>query len=206
MTQDKDINNEQLILEVAERLFLDKGFAMTSTTEIAKEVGCNQAMVHYYFRTKEKLFQAIFEKKIKKFVAPFLQSFEENVPFEVRIKQLIEGHFDLIKENPKVPFLFFNELLTNPNRLESLKSRIYELPQSILLKMGDSIKAEIEKGTIRPINTIDLLVSIFSLNVTMFLMSPIIRGITEMSEAEYNSFIVNRKKENVLIILRSLKP
>jgi len=64
----QDIPMEQLIVETAERLFLEKGFAMTSTTEIAKEIGCNQALVHYYFRTKAKLFEAIFEKKIKLFI------------------------------------------------------------------------------------------------------------------------------------------
>ena len=48
------------ILETAEKLFLEKGFASTSTTEIAREVGCNQALVHYYFRTKENLFNTIY--------------------------------------------------------------------------------------------------------------------------------------------------
>ena len=52
------------ILETAEKLFLEKGFASTSTTEIAREVGCNQALVHYYFRTKENLFNTIFEQKL----------------------------------------------------------------------------------------------------------------------------------------------
>ena len=51
---------EQAILRAAERLFLDKGFALTSTTEIAREAGCNQALVHYYFRTKENLFSKRF--------------------------------------------------------------------------------------------------------------------------------------------------
>ena len=58
---------ESIILETAERLFLEKGFAMTSTTEIAKEVGCNQALVHYYYRTKENLFNVIFEQKFNGF-------------------------------------------------------------------------------------------------------------------------------------------
>ena len=206
MAQDRDTNNEQSILETAERLFLEKGFAMTSTTEIAKEVGCNQAMVHYYFRTKERLFEAIFEKKIKEFIGPFLQDYNDDIPFEERLKQLIEGHFDLIKENPKIPFLFFNELLTNPSRLESLKNKISELPQSILFKIGKDLQAEIEKGTIRPINTIDLLISILSLNVTIFLITPIIKNIGDVSETEYNKIIENRKRENVLIIMRSLRP
>ena len=202
----KEHNNEQLILETAEKLFLDKGFAMTSTTEIAKEVGCNQAMVNYYYRTKEKLFQAIFEKKIRKFITPFLQDFDTDIPFEERVKRLVESHFDFIKESPKFPFLFFNELLTNPARLDSLKSSIAELPQLVLLRIGKDLQAEIEKGNIRPMNTIDLFVSIMSLNVAIFLMAPILRNIVNMSETEFNKIIENRKQENVLIILRSLKP
>ena len=66
---------EEAILETAERLFLENGYASTSTTQIAKEVGCNQALVHYYFRTKENLFNTIFEKKFKVF---FQQIFDMN--------------------------------------------------------------------------------------------------------------------------------
>ena len=61
---DKNQNIEERILWVAERLFLEKGFSGTSTTEIAKAVGCNQALIHYYFRTKEKLFWDVFTPKM----------------------------------------------------------------------------------------------------------------------------------------------
>ena len=69
MNLPKDISTEQLILEAAEKLFLEKGFAMTSTTEIARVAGCNQALVHYYFRTKENLFQSIFENKFRMLIS-----------------------------------------------------------------------------------------------------------------------------------------
>ena len=62
-----ELSMEQAILETAENMFLNKGFAATSTTQIAREVGCNQALVHYYFRTKENLFNVIFEQKFKLF-------------------------------------------------------------------------------------------------------------------------------------------
>ena len=206
MIQEKNTNTEQMILETAERLFLEKGFAMTSTTEIAREVGCNQAMVHYYFRTKEKLFEHIFEKKMKNFITPFLQADSGNLPFEEQLKNLIEAHFDFIKNNPKIPFLFFNELLTNPKRLESLKNKIADLPQSVIFKLDRDLQAEIEKGTIRPISIIDLLISILSLNVMIFLISPVLKNITNVADKDFNQIIESRRMENVLIILRSLKP
>jgi len=87
MKTGKDSNTEQMILETAERLFLRKGYAMTSTTEIAREVGCNQALVHYYFRTKDRLFEAIFEKKVRLFVSTLLQVTHEEVPFEEKLKR-----------------------------------------------------------------------------------------------------------------------
>ncbi len=206
MKNKKDENTEQKIIDAAERLFLEKGFAMTSTTEIAREVGCNQALVHYYFRTKEKLFEAIFEKKIKMFVKPFLESKDDDKPFEERLKNFIENHYDLLKANPKVPFLFFNELLTNPVRLESVRKKIGDLPKMLLTKIEKDLKSEIKKGTIRPMNTIDLFISILSLNITIFLISPVLKNIINLSDEELNYIIENRKNENVLMILRSLKP
>jgi len=206
MKNKKDENTEQKIIDTAERLFLEKGFAMTSTTEIAREVGCNQALVHYYFRTKEKLFEAIFEKKIKMFVKPFLESKDDDKPFEERLKNFIENHYDLLKANPKVPFLFFNELLTNPVRLESVRKKIGDLPKMLLSKIEKDLKSEIQKGTIRPMNTIDLFISILSLNITIFLISPVLKNIINLSDEELHYIIENRKNENVLMILRSLKP
>ena len=92
---------EEAILEAAERLFLEKGFTSTSTTEIAKAAGCNQALVHYYFRKKDLLFTAIFEKKMRGFVSELLQISEEEIPFEEMSREellkKIDEFYDLIK-------------------------------------------------------------------------------------------------------------
>lgn len=206
MKIERNTDTEQMILETAERLFLEKGFSMTSTTEIAKQVGCNQALVHYYFRTKEKLFEAIFIKKTTMFVSPLLQSYDLSVSFEERLKKLIEAHFDLIRANPNVPFLFFNELLTNPSRVNSLKKQATGIYRMALAKIDTDLNLEIQKGTIRPMRTIDLLLTIFSLNVTLFLGLPILKNAVDFSEEELTTLIENRKRENVIIILRALKP
>ncbi len=202
----KDSNTEQEILETAEELFLEKGFAMTSTVEIAKKVGCNQALVHYYYRTKEKLFDAIFEKKIKMFATPFLHQIDYGVPFEERLSQLIAAHFDLIKENPKIPFLLINEFITNPKRLTRLGEKVIEIPKSLLKQFDSGLKKEIENGNIREIEPLDLLITIISLNVTLFLAAPIFKTVVKYSDKEFNRIIERRKQENVRIIMNSLKP
>ena len=206
MKQNKDNTTEQVILETAENLFLEKGFAMTSTTEIARIVGCNQALVHYYFRTKDRLFDAVFEKNANRFVSAFLDPMEENIPFEEKIRKKAETHYDILKANPKLPFLFFNELYTNPERLSLLKEKIGDLPKSFLFQMDSELKAEIEKGTIRPMTAIDLMLTILSLNLVLFLASPVLKVITGLTETEFQNLVENRKRENITVILKSLRP
>lgn len=206
MDINKDQNTEQAILEVAEKLFLDKGFAMTTTTEIAKAVGCNQALVHYYFRTKEKLFTTIFEHKAKLFISQFIKASEEDIPFMDKLKLKIEAHFDILKENPKLPFLLFNEITTNPERAKSIKGALSYVPKTIFTKLQEELKVEIDNGRIRPISAFDLIYTIVSLNVVLFIAKPIFESVFDFSPQEYSDFIERRKHENVKIIIESLKP
>jgi len=205
MAINNDISLEQQILTAAERLFLEKGFAMTSTTEIAKEVGCNQALVHYYFRTKARLFDAIFEKKLSLVIIPFFSTQPEETELEPLLRQLIESHFEILRSNPKIPILFFNELLTNPARLEHFKSQLAKVQQVLLQKIERAIQTEILRGNILSVNSLDLLISIFSLNVTLFLITPLLQTGLSLSQDEINSLWGRRKQENVRIILNSIR-
>jgi AcrR family transcriptional regulator len=206
MEQKKDHDTERMILDAAERLFLEKGFAMTSTIEIAKEANCNQALVHYYFRSKENLFQSIFEKKIKILVSNFEENSQKELTFEERVTQTIESHFEMVRANPRLPFLIFNELITNPSRLNSLKEKIIELPKAVLILLQNELRKEVEVGRVHPMEITDLILSIISLNVMLFLTSPIWKTITGMSDEDFEALVEHRKKEHVRIILASLKP
>lgn len=206
MKHEKDSTTEQRILEAAEKLFYEKGFAMTHTTDIAKEVGCNQALVHYYFRTKEKLFETFFEGKAKLFMSAFLQAGNDKDSFEEKLKCKIEAHFDILRLNPRLPFLLFNEISTNPKRVETFKVKFGEMPKAVIESIRNELQQEIEKGKIRPVNPTELLLSIISLNAIMFIASPIIKIVTGASDKDYEKMVERRKAENVRIILQSLKP
>ncbi len=206
MNLSKDISTEQLILETAEKLFLEKGFAMTSTTEIARIAGCNQALVHYYFRTKENLFQSIFENKFRMLISTLPIDNQSNKSFEEKLASIVEAHFELIRSNPKLPFLIFNELITNPQRLKSLKEKLGEIPRPMFLQLQLQLQEEINKGRIRQINILDLLLTMLSLNVMIFLGTPIIQNVVQLSDNEINDLYEHRKKENVTIMLNSLRP
>jgi len=198
---------EEAILEVAEKLFLEKGFAMTSTTEIAKEVGCNQALVHYYFRTKDNLFNVIFEQKFKTFFqGVFEMRTMGNLSFQDKLRHIIETHFDLLRKNPKMPALILNELSRRPDQLEVLREKLHSLPEQLFAELEKDLQVEIEQGNIRDISLMDILVSMLSLNIALFILMPVAEKILKINEIQKEFMIMHRRSENVEFILKSLRP
>ena len=197
---------EQAILDAAERLFLKKGFKATSTTQIAQEAGCNQALVHYYFRTKERLFEGIFQQKIKFFVGALLDVGEEDLPFIEKLERRISSHFEAIRTDPRLPLFFLNELSANPDRIDAIRHVVGDLPERAINRLDKELKAEIKKGKIRPVSVRDLLITMVSLNLMAFMGAPMFKLMTGIGDGQYDDFLDQRKKENVRIVLKSLEP
>ena len=206
MSSAKEQTTEQAIMTAATKLFVQKGFAATSTTEIAKEVGCNQAAVHYYYRTKDRLFASILENKFKFFVSKFLEISNENLPFEERLIKKIETHFDLVKENSQIPLFLVSEIGRNPQRIEALKKTFGDFSKDAVAAFKKELDEEMKKGTIRKTDAFELLLTIISLNVSLFLVGPIFNVISGMGDAKFQKLFAKRKKEHVRIILESIKP
>lgn len=206
-----EISNEQpmekLILETAEKIFLEKGYAMTSTTEIAKKVGCNQALVHYYYRTKENLFNVIFEQKFKIFFKEIIDFNDlQNLSFFDKLKFIIESHYDILIKNPKLPALILTELSRQPEQINILREKLRMFPERLFGILNKDMENEILQGRIRRISLIDLLISIVSLNIALFLMMPVAESVLQLTEIQKNELISRRKSENVDFILKSLRP
>jgi AcrR family transcriptional regulator len=200
-------NMEKTILETAEKLFLEKGFALTSTTEIAKAVGCNQALVHYYYRTKENLFNVIFEQRFKYFFQHIfdLNNFNE-LSFIEKLKKMIESHFDMVRANSKIPYLIINEFSRKPDQIKELREKLKFFPEDLFKQLNTELEAEIAAGRIRKITLLDLIFSIVSLNVSLFILMPIATEIFNMDDTQKKMLIEHRRDENVTIIINSLRP
>ena len=198
---------EQSILEVAERLFLEKGFSMTSTTEIAKEVGCNQALVHYYFRTKDNLFNVIFEQKFKLFFqGVFEMKNMGELRFQDKLKHIIESHYDILRKNPKMPALILNELSRRPDQIIILREKLHLLPEQIYAELNKDLEKEIELGNVRNLSLLDIFISMLSLNIALFMMMPVVENVLQLNEVQKEFMLEHRKSENVEFILKSLRP
>ena len=106
----KEDNTEQLILKAAEEEFLEKGFVLAKTTEIARRAGVTHAMLHYYYRTKENLFEQVFRQKVQLVAKSLDTAFDEQLPFAQQLETLIQVHFEFIQANPRLPFFILNEI------------------------------------------------------------------------------------------------
>ena len=162
---ERNQNIEKRILWVAERLFLEKGFNGTSTTEIAKVVGCNQALIHYYYRTKEKLFWDVFAPRMEQVVEYLDAPLDEEVDFIQRISNIVEFYFGILELDERLAPFIVNELVMNPSRWEMFRTRFLrsESRSRAFTRFSNMVAEEIEKGTICPVKPIDLLLDIMSL-------------------------------------------
>ena len=199
-------NMELEILKAAEQLFLDKGFAHTSTTEIAKMAGCNQTLIHYYFRTKENLFNRIFEKKLEYIIPKLFELSQQKVPFLERIRQIIEVHFSILLQNSKLPRLILNELNSNTQHTEWLRKLLLEKIKPYFLQFEKERKQAIRQGEIRPIESGTLLFDILSMNVFIFLAYPTLCTMAGKTPEDFEQIVEARKKEAIILITNGLRP
>lgn len=201
-----DQNMELKILESAEKLFLEQGFLKTTTGQIAQLAGCNQALVHYYYRTKEQLFERVYEQKIQLLFSNFIAEVETCDSFEESITRMVRMHFRFLKENPMLPSFLLNECLNNPlERKSALKARLSVLIPTVKRRLEETLNREIAAGNIRPISVLDLLFSIISLNVMPFLVMPLFQTLSGSSDEEMQTLLAHREEETVNLILARLK-
>jgi AcrR family transcriptional regulator len=202
----KNANTEQTILDAAEKVFMDKGYSGAKMVEIAKTAGVNHALLHYYFRTKENLFNRVFEKKAEVLLSSFKTSFETDLPFFEKIKKSVEMHFDFIGNNPKIPMFILREIVSNKEKRDFILEKI--IPQGYLVfeKLDKLIGEEVAKGTIAPVRAIDLIMNIGALNVLSYVAAQVYFSFDAGTAGELHKFLEQRKKNNIEVILKSLQP
>ena len=180
-----DLSTEEKIKGAAQKVFLKKGYAATRTRDIAEEAGINLALLNYYFRSKEKLFDLIMLEKLEKFfgaIAPVLNN--TGASLEQKIILFSSNYIDLLMTNPELPLFILSEVRHNPDRFA------HKLP---VAKVADShfMKQLLEK---RPdINPIHFLMNLLAMSVFPFIMKPIFHASGIMNEKVFQMRMEERK-------------
>lgn len=193
---------EERILLAAEHEFLAKGYAGARTTAIAEAAGVTPAMLHYYYRTKEKLFDTVMSAKIDLIAKTVMVPMgDDSLSLEETIRQGVGRHFDLVRANAELPQFMISQVFSNPELLDMLKDKIGAKAQHLVMGLQAKIDAAAAKGECREVSAMNLLLDIISLNIIPFTALPMLRQVVPNVEA----FLDSRKKENIETIIRKLK-
>ncbi|MEE0266470.1 MAG: TetR/AcrR family transcriptional regulator [Bacteroidales bacterium] len=198
-------NMEEQILLVAKELFMQNGYEGVSTTQVAKAVGCNQALVHYYYRTKQNLFKIICQQEIQKMLKILADIPQEDISFENFIEKIIEAQIGFLKNNPDAPFFIIGELRHNSEVLKMMRELFSEFGKEIVGKIRMFVQMKQSKGELKDISIEDLLIDIVSLDVMSFVGQVLFTQILEMDSQTQEAFLERRKTHIKKLILSNIK-
>jgi len=197
-----DKTTEEKIYEAARQIFILKGMEGARMQEIADEAGINKALLHYYFRSKEKLFEAVFRDIFSKFFTKFritLTSMSSTTEKEI---EFVYNYIDLIQTNPYVPQFIINELNRDPKMLKNLMFESGVEPHQILQLFNNSP----ESGEKIKIDPRHFVVSILGMLIFPFAARPLLQMVYFNDDTEaYNQFLNERKMIVKNLILKFIE-
>jgi TetR/AcrR family transcriptional regulator len=192
---------EQKILDAAHDVFIQKGMDGSRMQEIANEAGINKALLHYYFRTKQKLFEAIFKQVFKQVFPGIKELLYADSPIEVKIGSFIEKYMDLLLKNPYLPMFILKEINRDPEFLASVIKGQGVNPGEIFTVF----EQEMDKGNIRRMNPKDLLINMLALSIFPVAGRPLMTVMFFDGDTEaYKKFLAERKNTVKEFILNSI--
>lgn len=201
MTENDKLTEEK-IFEAATDVFVDKGMDGARMQDIASHAGINKALLHYYYRTKDQLFNAVFEMIAARVLKKFAPVFDENLSLEAKIRFFYKEHITFLQENPKLPGFILNEINRNPARIKKLLKNIHF--ETLWSNLYNQHKKELDKYNITEEILPQLLVSIASLSVFPFAARGIIEGILEKVGVDFDDYIEKRKDFAAEFVIRAI--
>lgn len=203
MAKEKDISTETKILEAARQVFMRKGMAGARMQDIADEAGINKALLHYYFSSKEKLFEVIFMGAASKLFPRINEVFTSDLPLFEKIERFCEEYLNIIMENPYLPLFVLNEINQDPARFISKLSKagFRPDPSKLLLQLDRDVK----KGLIKNINPMHFIMNLLSMTIFPFVAKPMLQGNLGMDELQFRMMMEQRKTEIPKFIIDAIR-
>ncbi len=202
MKENKDKNTEKQILNAAKNVFQTKGMDGARMQEIADKARINKAMLHYYFRSKQLLFEAVFKNAFS-LLAPQLNAIlNDESSIEDKIKNFTSNYISFIIKHPYLPSFIIQELNRNQDFILKLKDN-KGFPN--LDKFKKQVDEEVKKNIIKPISAEQLFINILALNIFPFVAKPLIMALTNADSKVYKQLMEDRKIEVANFIINSIK-
>lgn len=208
-TADRD--TEQRILQAARAVFVRRGTAGARMQEIAEEAGVNQALLHYYFRSKDRLADAVFREAAGRLIPSVAQVLGSDEPLERKIERFVHRYIDVVRQNPFIPGYILAELHQHPERITAFATELAGAPPAwvangFLGKLRAQLEERAAAGTMRPITPQQFLVNVLALCVFPFAARPLLATAFGMDDAAFGRFLDERRAELPGFIISALRP
>lgn len=198
---EKEKQTEEKIAEAAREVFVEKGMTGARMQEIADRAGINKSLLHYYFRSKDKLFDFVFSKIMKKVGNMLGGIMEEGISIEDKMKSFVDTYIDLLLKNPFLPNFIFGEITRNPDGLIKRFSNANIKPSELLTPLENQLKNEGYN-----INPHDFMLNLLSMVIFPVAARPIVeRIIFEGDKTAYREYIKSRKQSIVKYAMAALE-
>ncbi len=206
MIESKEKPTEELILDAAMKVFTRKGFAAARMEEIAKEAGINRALLHYYHRDKQTMFNRIFESRFKEFFKGLFVIFEsDNISLFEKIKRMVDHEISTLMKHPDLARFIITEIAQSPDLLIEYGKKLGINPRVFIEAFEKQIAKEVDAGLIRPIEGKQLLINIMSLCIYPFVAKPVIQTMMSLNENNFYDMAEQRKIEVSEFIINAIK-
>ena len=209
MADTKTADTETRILEAAHRVFVRRGVAAARTQEVADEAGVNKALLHYYYRSKERLADAVFLRAARGLFPQLLGTLGSDLPLREKLQAAIDAEMDALEASPYLPGYILCELRTNPDRLSALIHEavpIKRLRTEVFASLQRQIDAEVEAGRLRPVSAQQLLVTLMSMLIFPHAAAHMLEVAAGLDEAARARLAAWRRRELADFLLRGFAP
>ena len=207
----QDADTEQRILDAAHSVFLRAGTAGARMQDIAAEAGVNHALVHYYFRSKDRLAQAVFQRAAMKLLPPVVAILGGELPLEEKVRRVVQHELEQLLQTPHLPGYILSELNHHPERAGQLVQTLAGLDPArvrpaIFATLAAQIEERVRAGAMRPIAVEQFVANLISLCIFPFAARPMLKTLLGWSDADFARFVTRRREELPDFFLAALRP
>jgi len=187
---EKNSSTEEKIKEAARKVFLKKGYAATRTRDIAEEAGFNLALLNYYFRSKEKLFDIIMVETMQNFLHSVREILSnEQTSLQEKLELLVERYIDVLIKNPEMPFFILNEVRQDPKKLVSKIGLKQKLAETYFIQQIREVA-----GKELAMHPMQIIMNLMGMIVFPFIAKPIVQHMGNLDQDAFNALMEERKK------------
>ena len=188
-----DPSTEEKIKASARIVFHQKGYAATRTRDIAEAAGINLALLNYYFRSKEKLFDLIMLETMQQFMQAAMGVINDtSSTLDQKIRILVSNYIDLLIAEPDIPLFIMSEIKRDPQQLLNRMGLKDGFMQSVLVRQLEERAAHYGNTNFK--HPLQFLMNLLGLTIFPFIANPLLRGISKVSQSKFNEMMLERKK------------